>query len=420
MRSMIPAQAAALVREGDVVFLAASCGEPAAVLDAVAAEPDLWRGVTLVGAFLPGINERDYAALGRDTTVRTIFSTDSLRRTAEPGRVRHMPIAYSELWHRIGQRGAIDVAFFQVTRSRGDGTVGLGVSGDFAPALLPTGARLVGLVNPVMPDPPDAPRIPADRFEALVDVDTPLIEYDAGPADAATMEIGRRVAGLLEDGDRLQLGLGKVQAAVFDALDGRARIGFYGGMISSPIRGHLERGTFQLGVTTGVALGDASFYRALGAMADVAYRPVGDTHGGDALAAVDRLVSVNSVLEVDLFGQANAEMLGTRQISGQGGFVDFVRGARRSPGGRSILALPSTAARGKLSRIVPALLPGVPATVARADADIVVTEYGVAHLREADVEERAHRLIAIAHPDFRDALARAWRSGDFAERAAAP
>lgn len=409
MQDVNAARAAALARPGDTVFVAGCCGEPGAILDAVAAEPSLWRDVRLIGSFIPGVNDRDLSALGIATRVDTIFATQGLRPGQSAGPVNLLPVPYTELWRTVSEPGRVDIAFVQVTAPRRDGTTSFGISVDFAPALVEAGARLVGIVNPAMPDPLDGPRVPVDRFEALVAAETPLIVYDNGEPDAATAAIGGHIAALLQEGDRLQLGLGKVQTAVLRNLAGRRGLGFYGGMISTPLVERLAEGTFSQGVVTGVALGTPALYEARAVVESVAFRPVAGTHGLSALAAVPNLVAVNSVLEVDLFGQANAEMLGGRQISGQGGLVDFVRGARHSRGGRSILALPSTAGREMRSRIVPALAQGVPATVSRGDADMVVTEYGVAELRGTGVEERMRRLVAIAHPAFRDDLAAAWR-----------
>lgn len=411
MKTISAARAAALAKEGDTIFLGGCSGEPGVILDAVAHQPDLWDGVTLTGAFIPGVNERDLSTLGRGTRVRTIFATRGLQPQVAAGQVEFLPATYIQFWQQLAQPGHVDIAYVQVPPPPLDGTVSFGVAGDFPAAAEASGARLVGLVNPQMPDPHDATRLPAHRFEAFVEASRPLVSYDAGSMDEATMRIGKTVADLLQPGDTLQLGLGKVQAAVLAALEGRSDLGFHGGMISSPIRRHLDAGTFSLGITTGVALGETSFYSYLRGRPDIAYRPVGHTHDLATLGAIDSFVSVNSVLQVDLFGQANAEMLNGRQISGQGGLIDFVRGASRSKGGRSILALASTAAGGRESRIVPALAAGVPATVSRADADMVVSEHGVAMLREADMEERARRLIEIAHPDFRDALRRAWLDG---------
>jgi acyl-CoA hydrolase len=408
MRKLTLADAAALLREGDTVYLGGCAGEPSSLIDAVAAQHGLWRDVTLTGAFIPGVNDRDYSAIGVGTSAQTIFATSGLREGRSVGRVSHLPISYTAFWDRLSRRGAIDIAFVQITPARADGTVGFGIAGDFGPGVALGGARMVGLVNPSMPDPVLGPRLPVDRFEALVDMDAPLTPYEPASLDPVSARIGENVAALVEEGDTIQLGLGKVQAAVLASLTGRKDLGFHGGMIAPAMVPHLSAGTFGLGVTTGVALGSQAFYREITSFPDVDFRPVGSTHALPVLGGIRSFVAINSVLEVDLFGQANAEIVEGRQISGQGGLVDFVRGARCSPGGRSILALASTASRGTVSRIVPTLASGTPATVARADADIVVTEYGAAHLRDVDVEERARRLVQVAHPAFRDELARAW------------
>jgi acyl-CoA hydrolase len=157
------------------------------------------------------------------------------------------------------------------------------------------------------------------------------------------------------------------------------------------------------------ALGSARVYDWAGGCPDLSFAPVSYTHDIRVLAQIDNFVAINSVLSVDLSGQANAEMLDGRQVSGTGGLLDFVRGARLARGGRSILALPSTAG-GKRSRIVPHLSERDVVSCPRADADIVVTEHGIAHLRDLSVDERAEALIAIADPASRDELANAWEA----------
>jgi acyl-CoA hydrolase len=181
-------------------------------------------------------------------------------------------------------------------------------------------------------------------------------------------------------------------------------------MISAPMGPLLNEDVFSLGVVAGVALGDQAFYELAAGHDQVRFRDVEITHGLASLAAISRLVAVNSVIEVDLLGQANAETVGGKPITGQGGLIDFVRGAQASVGGRSILALPSTARGGTVSRICPQLPTGTPVTVPRGDADIVVTEHGVANLRNASVDQRAERLIAVAAPAFRPHLSDAWET----------
>jgi acyl-CoA hydrolase len=408
MKIFSPAEAAALASPGDVVHIAGCCGEPGAILDAVGAEPSLWRDVHLVGAFIPGVNDRDLSALGQHTTISTIFATGGLRQGRTAGKLRHWPLHYTEFYRFLESPGAVQIGYVQVPPPRNDGTVSFGIAPDFTPALVPGRARLIGLINPAMPDPIAGPRVPVERFEGFVEVDTQLIEYDAGPVDEPTAAIGRTIVSLLAPGDTLQLGLGKVQAAVLQNLGEVEDLGFHGGMISAPILDPLRRSVFSRGVTTGVALGSKTLYREAAENPHIRFAPVGYTHSIHTLADIPRFVSINSVIEVDLFGQANAESMGGQQVSGQGGLVDFVRGARASTGGRSILALSSTANRGSLSRIVAAFAPGTPTTVTRADVDLIVTEHGVADLRHASLEERAERIIAVAHPTFRQVLAEEW------------
>ena len=269
---------------------------------------------------------------------------------------------------------------------------------------------LVGVVNPGMPDIATAPRYLVSRFAALVDGPGALPTYDAGPVDPASARVADHVLGLLRPGDRLQLGLGRVQAAVLAALraSGLRDLGFHGGMISTPIRGALDQGMFARGLTTGVTLGDAGFCADLPHLARVRFQLVGVTHTQARLAAIPQLIAVNAVIEIDLSRQANAEARGGRQLSGQGGLVDFLRGARASAGGRSVLALPATAEGGRISRIVAALGAGTPVSAAPADVDMVVTEHGVADLAHQPRARRAERLIAIAAPAFRDALSAGW------------
>jgi acyl-CoA hydrolase len=391
-----------MLRGAGRILLAGSAAEPTAILAAAFAEPDLLAGETLTGAFIPGVNERPLGAIAR---VETIFLTEGLRKGG--GQVAHLPLHYSAFWQRLATPGTIGAVVMTVPPPRADGTVGFGLACDFAPAAIGAGARLVGVVNPRMPDPPGAPRLPLGRFTALIEDDAALPELPVAEPDAAARAIARHVVGLLRPGDTLQLGLGRLQAAVLDALAEGAPpdLAFHAGMIAPGVIA--APGLFPRGITTGVALGDAHFYDRLAQEPAIRFAPVGWTHDHATLAALGQLVSVNSVIEVDLSGQANAEYLGG-QMSGQGGLVDFLRGARESCGGRAILALPSTARGGRESRIRAHLGPAVPVSVARADADLIVTEHGVADLRFASLEERALRVAAIAAPAYRDSLLAEW------------
>ncbi len=392
------------------ILIAGCASEPTAVLNAVAADPAIWQGRTLTGAFIPGVNDRDFSAIGQGTRVETIFATAGLQTGRSAGQVAHLPLHYSTFWSRLARPGVVDLVLTTVPPPARDGTVGYGLACDFAPAAIAAGARLIGVVNPLMPDPPGSPRLPLSRFEALVDGAALLPELSTGLVDAANRQIAAAIVERIPQGGTLQLGLGKLQTAVLAELagSGRTDLGYHAGMISDGILDVIDAGVFGRGITTGVALGSRAFYDLVGHEVRINWRPVGTTHLHSTLAALTGFVSVTSVLQVDLTGQANAEYFRGRQVSGQGGVMDFVRGARAAQGGLAILALPSTG--GAESRIVARLSEGTPVSVPRADVDLVITEHGVADLREASLPERAERLIAIAAPEFRTALSRGSQS----------
>ncbi len=391
---------------GRRIYVAGCGGEPTALIDALAA-----RGVegrTFTGVYIPGVNRRDLTALGSGCRVESFFMTPELRPAFASGRVGFLPLHYTDIYRYLAGPAHCGLALFQVTPPASDGTVGLGVSVDFTPALVDAGVPLIGQVNPSLPDVIDGYRLDAERFVTLIDADTALPTYDPGDLAPEMAVIGQQIAALIQPGDTVQLGLGKLQAAVLAGLTGHHDLGFHAGMITDALLPPLDQGVFNRGVTTGVALGSRQLYDRAAVDRSIRFRPVVHTHAAATLASVDRLVTINSVIEVDLLGQANADMLDGRQITGHGGLVDFLRGGRAAPGGRSILALPATAASGTRSRIVPCLPSGAVVTAARADADLVVSEHGVARLRTADIDARAEALIAIAAPAFRDQLSQEW------------
>lgn len=398
-------EAVRLVAAGDRVFLGGGLAEPKWLLDHVDADPAAWRDVVLTGAFIPGINTRDYSALGQGTRVELIVPTPGMADPA--GRVDRLPIHYSDFARRVSQPGFIDWAFFAAAAPSG-GFADLGPTADFTPLLAEAGVKLVAIANPALPGMRNGRRIPIAALTAIVEgPHSPPVHAEAEP-DEAGRAIAALVAREVRPGDTIELGIGRLQAAMLEALGRHHDLGFHAGMISPPILPLLEAGVFSRGVTTGIAIGDEGFINALAVRDDVRFAPVTETHGPAALARIDRFVAVNSALEIDLWGQANVEWIGDRTVAGVGGLVDFMRGARLSPGGRSILALPATAKGGSVSRIV-ALLAG-PVSVARTDIDMVATEFGLADLRGACEEERARRLVAIAAPAFRDRLWKDWRA----------
>jgi acyl-CoA hydrolase len=239
-------------------------------------------------------------------------------------------------------------------------------------------------------------------------------EYSVGAPSAQAAAIAARIAAFIDDGATLQIGLGKVPDALLRRLTDRRGLRLHSGMLSDGARLLADGGSLDADWphTGCVHVGSGEYYGWLAERADFAVRGCDVTHAPGVLAGLRRLVAVNSALSVDLFGQANLEMLDGRMVSGIGGAPDFARAAALSADGISILALPSTSGRAEASRIVPRL-DGV-CSLPRNDIDVVITEHGAADLRHGSVMQRAERLIAVAAPQHRGALANAWR--DIAQR----
>jgi acyl-CoA hydrolase len=373
--------------------------------------PHCARGVEFVGVHIPGVNRFDFAALDSEARFRGFFLAPELRDSWHAGRLRYQPLAYSEIARWLAHEAEIDVALVQVTPPDAEGRCSLGIGCDFTPAALHRARRIVAHVNPRMPR-TEGPTLDHARIDHAIEADTPLLEVREPEPDAALVGVARNVIGLLRDGDTIQLGLGKLQGAVLAGIHALHGLKLHAGMVSDPILGAIDAGVFAPAalapITTGVALGSEALYRRSADASLFRFRAVDYTHDIATLRAIPNFVAINSALAVDLFGQVNAETVGGSQISGMGGLVDFLRGARLSRGGRAIVALPATAGRARESRIVPLLPAPHLVGVTRQDIDCVVTEHGVADLRRLDVDRRAETLIGIAAPEHRAALASAW------------
>ena len=253
-------------------------------------------------------------------------------------------------------------------------------------------------------------RLDEDRVDYVVESKRPPATIQAPAVDDAARRIGAHVAELIRDGDCIQTGIGAIPMAILGALTDKRDLGLHGGLIDDGGMALIEAGNMtgaRKNVDThrhvvGMALGSAALHDWLAGRPDVVLAGADHTHEVDVIRRIDNFVSINSAVEVDLHGQVNAEVAGGRQISGTGGAVDFMRGARASRGGRSIVAMNATARGGTVSRIVPRV---EMVTALRTDVDLVVTEFGVADLATKTADERVKALIAIAHPDCREGLA---------------
>jgi 4-hydroxybutyrate CoA-transferase len=405
-----------LLRPGMTVFVAGATAEPREILKALSGQGARCAGVRFVSVSLPGINHQDFTSFHRQAQSTAFFATPENRQSIAAGRTEFVPMQYSAIYDYLQCDLPVDAALVQLP-APGPDSVSHGISVDFLPSVLDKAELLIAEVNSRQPVPPGAPEMPLSRLDYAVACDRPVPTVAAAPIGAAVTEIGRHVAGLIKDGDCLQIGIGGIPGATMAALSERNDLGFHSGMITDGvmslaragnITGRMKAVDTEL-MVSGATLGSQELVEWAGNTPKLAFRPVGYTHDIDVLRQIDNFVSINSALEVDLFGQVNADMLGSRQISATGGSIDMMRGAALSAGGRSIIALKSTARGGTVSCINASLTSGAATTALRTDVDYVVTEYGARRIRHLALMARAEALIELAHPDFRDQLWDQWK-----------
>jgi acyl-CoA hydrolase len=313
------------------------------------------------------------------------------------------------------ERGLIgcDVAFVQVSPPNADGDHSFGLINDFVHQAVAKARVVIAEVNECVPFTHGDVVLHAAQIDCAVRVERSPVELMPAKIGETDQAIARVVAGYIEDGAVLQVGIGAVPDAILRLLHDRRDLGFHSGMLGDALIDLVEAGVvtnalkpFDAGVSITTALiGTERIYKFANRNPRIAVRSSAYTHGAEILARLPNLVAINSAIEVDLTGQVNAEQSGAHYLGGTGGQVDFVRAGSRSPGGHSIVALPATAKGGKLSRITVNL--SGPVTTARSDVDVIVTEFGAAELKGQTLAERTRRMIAIAHPSFREELDRA-------------
>ncbi|MFT3821194.1 MAG: acetyl-CoA hydrolase/transferase C-terminal domain-containing protein [Rubrivivax sp.] len=401
-----------LLAPGQRVWLP-TLSNQSALLDAeLQTEPDRAAGVTFAGLQFPGIDTLDPLALHPQARQLGSFMTAGLRRGIAEGRAELLALDYLGLARHLEHEAPpFDIAFAQLTPPDADGWCAPGLAADFLPLVWPRAKRRVAHLNPRLPRLAGSFRVHVSELDVAVEADAPLLDFHDPAVGAAEARIASHVATLVRDGDTLQFGIGSVPLSLADGLTGHHRLRFHGGMLPAAVMrlwaaGALDRDAV---LTTGVVLGDAALRDQLAqCAAKLHLTDVRHTHGLAALAAIPRFIAINAAVEVDLFGQVNAERAGGMLQAGAGGLPAFAQGALASPGGRVVIALPSTARGGTVSRIVPALDAKGLVTLPRHLADAVVTEHGVAELRTLPLDARVQALIAIADPAHREGLAAAW------------
>jgi acyl-CoA hydrolase len=397
------------LKPGLSVWLPGASGEILALAQALARSPQHAEGLHFTGCLVPGLNETlDYASLTESTRVTSFMLPGVMRPGFAARRLSLLPLTY---WHaaRFLARQSFDLGLFHVAPPDASGQCSLGIASDFAPLVWPNARRRVLVINPAMPRLPRALSLPLAEAHAAITLEGPLVRAPQRPADATTEAIAARVAELVPDGASLQTGIGGAHDAIWPHLASHRQLVLRSGMVTPGFGLLAEAGALDESGdhVAGIAYGTDDFYAWLAQTDPMRFATTLETHGFAHLAPVPRLTSINSALEIDLFGQANVEWQGSRLGGGVGGGPDFMRAARACEGGRSILALPASARGGSVSRIV-ARLDRPAISTARADIDTVVTEHGVAALRELGLDARAQALIALAAPEFRGALQAEW------------
>lgn len=397
----------AMLRPGDLagampdrgLVLVSSCS---AESDLLAAEVAQVSGAQdYCGIFVPGLNRHTWR--GADlASVTTFFQTPELRR--EGDRSRFLPLCYQDILAFIRQERPA-AALFMCSPPDDDGHCSFGTEVALIAALWREIPVRIAHINPAMPRTPGDPGIPFSEMTGWFEQDQCLRGTQASEPDDTARAIAAHVAPLVSDGATLQTGLGKIPDAVLAALGGHRNLRLHTGLIGDGALALACSGAMASGAsaTAGVAIGSPELYAGLD-NEHFDFRPVTVTHDTARLARIEHLVTINSAMEVDLYGQVHAEASSRGFQSGPGGASDFARGARG--GGVRIIALP--AAAGAVSRIVPPGAGHGPVSLSRFDVDVVVTEHGAADLRFKDHRQRAAALIAIAAPEHREALERAF------------
>lgn len=409
-RQLKPQEVTQLLRPGMRVFVQGLASESSLFRQALLENPDTARGVHFCGALVPGVNEFNYAELGPETELTNLFLMASYEQALALGRNHHLPLHYSAAY-KWYQTQRFDLVVIQVSPPDAQNICSLGINADFAEAAMTNSMSVLAYVNPNMPRTTGA----SVRWSALNNFvyctqalpDFPML--DSATDDVVSI-IGKRISDFVMDGDCLQLGIGKIPAAVLKFLDSHRNLGLHSGLVTDSAVDLIKRGvingannTLNPGkIVTNALIGTQHLY-SIAEDSIFSVQNVSYTHDALTLAKTPQLLSINSAVEIDLLGQVNSETVNGRAISSVGGAVDFIRGATLSHNGRAVIALPSMTARGH-TRIVSRLSPGSAVSISRADAPIIVTEHGVADLRGCTADDRARRLIAIAAPSARDAL----------------
>jgi acyl-CoA hydrolase/GNAT superfamily N-acetyltransferase len=405
------------IHPGNRIFIGTGCGEPQclvkALINYVRSHPKAFFDAELLQVWTLGVAPYADEKFKDNFRHNSFFIGNNTRDAVNRGLADYTPVFLSQVPSLFQKKLVpVDVALIQTSLPDEHGFMSFGISVDIVKAAAESASLVIAQINPRMP------RVLGDTFINIKDVDfiisceEPLLEYEDTVADDISQKIGTYVARIVQDGDTIQVGYGSIPNAILAHLMNKEHLGVHTELLTDGIvelmrarvidntQKELNRGK----TVAAFCMGKHDTYDYLHDNPAIEFRPVNYTNNPTVLARQKNMTAINSALEIDLSGQATAENIGRLFYSGIGGQADFMRGAILSQGGKTILALQSTAEDGTVSRIVPYLKEGAGVTLSRGDIHYVVTEYGIAYLHGKNIRERAMDLIAIAHPRFRQWL----------------
>ncbi len=403
-----------VIHRGAHLFLGTGCGEPQRLVSSLASyvdsHPKAFFDAEVFHVWTLGVAPYAEEKFKDNFRHNSFFVGDNTRDAVNEGLADYTPIFLSQVPQLFYRKFIpVDVALIQTSPPDRNGYMSLGVSVDITKAAVESASTVICQVNSRMP------RVHGDSFIHIRDVDLilpfdePILEYRPEVSGELASQIGKYVSRIVEDGDTIQIGYGSIPNAILANLTEKEHLGVHTELLSDGIVDLMKRGvidntrkTLNRGKTVATfCMGTVETYEYINDNPSIEFKTIDYTNNPLTIAANANMTAINASLQIDLTGQATAESIGTMFYSGIGGQADFMRGAVLSPGGKTILTLPSTAADGELSRILPAIQEGAGVTLTRGDVHYVVTEYGIAYLHGKNVRERAMGLISIAHPKFR-------------------
>jgi len=411
-------KAVQVIQSGQRIFLTGNASVPQKILTALVNRADELENVEMVQVLTIGPAPQAEPGMEKHLRINNLFIGENVRQALHEGRADFTPVFLSEVPHLFrNQILPLDVALIHVAPPDEHGFCSLGVEAGLVKTPAQVSKIVIAEVNEQMPRTLGDSFIHFSKIDYAIPVNYPLAELPMGETNELSVKIGEHVAELIEDGSTMQMGIGAIPDAVLNFLDHKRDLGVHTELFSDGVMDLVQKGvinnekkTLHTGkIVAGFIIGTRRLYRFVDDNPIVELHPTEYVNDPFIIAQNNKMVSINSAIEVDLTGQVNADSIGPKLYSGVGGQLDFVYGASRSEGGKPIIALPSTATLRdgtRLSRIVSMLKPGAGVVTTRYHVHYIVTEFGIAHLYGKTIRERARALIKIAHPDFQEELER--------------